>query len=52
MAVMHADQSPTTVISYKCQYCGATRSLTIDHVIPRSKGGEDAWDNLVVACAY
>ena len=35
----------------KCQYCGATRSLTIDHVIPRSKGGEDTWDNLVVACA-
>ena len=30
---------------------GATRSLTIDHVIPRSKGGEDTWDNLVVACA-
>ena len=35
----------------KCQYCGATRSLTIDHVIPRSKGGQDTWDNLVVACA-
>lgn len=35
----------------KCQYCGATRRLTIDHVIPRSKGGTDDWDNLVVACS-
>jgi 5-methylcytosine-specific restriction endonuclease McrA len=34
----------------KCQYCGSTRSLTIDHVIPKSKGGGDTWDNLVVAC--
>jgi 5-methylcytosine-specific restriction endonuclease McrA len=36
---------------HKCQYCGATRKLTIDHVIPRSKGGSDDWDNLVVACS-
>lgn len=35
---------------HKCQYCGATRHLTIDHVIPKSKGGEDTWENLVVAC--
>jgi len=35
----------------KCQYCGATRHLTIDHVIPRSKGGLDTWENLVVACS-
>ena len=35
----------------KCQYCGVTRSLTIDHVIPRSRGGGDTWDNLVVACS-
>ena len=35
----------------KCQYCGATKSLTIDHVIPKSKGGEDTWENLVVACS-
>lgn len=35
----------------KCQYCGATRRLTIDHVVPRSKGGEDTWENLVVACS-
>ena len=36
---------------HKCQYCGATRRLTIDHVIPKSKGGSDDWDNLVVACS-
>jgi 5-methylcytosine-specific restriction endonuclease McrA len=34
-----------------CQYCGATTRLTIDHVLPRSKGGQDTWENLVVACS-
>lgn len=35
----------------KCQYCGSTKSLTIDHIIPRSRGGKDTWENLVVACS-
>jgi hypothetical protein len=35
----------------KCQYCGSTKNLTIDHIIPRSKGGGDSWFNLVVACS-
>ena len=35
----------------KCQYCGSTKHLTIDHVIPRSKGGTEDWENLVVACS-
>jgi 5-methylcytosine-specific restriction endonuclease McrA len=34
----------------KCQYCGATTDLTIDHVIPRSRGGTSTWDNLITAC--
>lgn len=37
----------------RCQYCGkrfAKSDLTIDHVIPRSKGGRDTWENLVLAC--
>lgn len=34
----------------KCQYCGASRSLTLDHLIPRSKGGQSTWRNLVTAC--
>ncbi len=37
--------------SYTCQYCGIrTRDLTLDHVIPRSKGGPHTWENLVSAC--
>ncbi len=36
---------------HKCQYCGATRRLTIDHVLPRSRGGGDTWENMVVACS-
>ena len=38
--------------SWTCQYCGSARgSLTIDHVIPRSKGGTSHWDNIVTCCA-
>lgn len=37
--------------NYTCQYCGRTSGdLTIDHVIPRSRGGPHTWDNLVSAC--
>lgn len=36
---------------YTCQYCGRqTRELTIDHVIPRARGGEHTWENVVSAC--
>lgn len=34
----------------RCQYCGSSRNLTIDHVLPRSRGGRDTWENLVTAC--
>ena len=35
-----------------CQYCGKVQaSLTIDHVIPKDKGGKDSWENLVSACS-
>ena len=34
-----------------CQYCGYKGDkLSIDHVIPRSRGGPDSWDNVVTAC--
>lgn len=36
-----------------CQYCGKRVSkcdLTLDHVVPRSRGGRDSWENLVLAC--
>ncbi|MEM8778494.1 MAG: HNH endonuclease [Cyanobacteria bacterium P01_G01_bin.49] len=36
---------------HQCQYCGSRRNLTLDHVIPRSKGGKHSWDNVVTACA-
>jgi 5-methylcytosine-specific restriction endonuclease McrA len=39
--------------AYICQYCGATpgrHKLTVDHVVPRSRGGSHDWDNLVTAC--
>lgn len=37
---------------YKCVYCGDTDKsiLTLDHVIPQSKGGGNSWTNLVTAC--
>ncbi len=35
---------------YRCQYCGAIDNLTLDHVIPKSRGGSSTWDNLVTAC--
>lgn len=34
----------------RCQYCGSTHNLTIDHIMPRSRGGKDTWENLVTAC--
>lgn len=36
---------------YRCQYCGGTRHLTLDHVIPRSRGGSTTWENVVTSCA-
>jgi len=39
--------------NHRCQYCGqrfAKSDLTIDHVLPRSRGGRDTWANLVLAC--
>jgi len=36
---------------WACQYCGSRAQLTVDHVIPRSKGGSSEWDNIVASCA-
>ena len=43
---------------FECQYCGASlargelslRDLTLDHVLPRSRGGETSWTNIVTSC--
>src|SRR5262245_30700077 len=37
----------------QCQYCGkkfATSELSLDHIVPRSQGGESSWENVVCAC--
>lgn len=36
---------------WECQYCGRRGSLTMDHVVPRSKGGDTSWENVVACCA-
>lgn len=36
---------------FSCQYCGATKDLTFDHLIPRSRGGRTTWENVVTACS-
>ncbi len=41
-AVFHRDD-------FRCQYCGGDAE-SIDHVIPRSRGGPHAWENVVAAC--
>lgn len=42
-ALMHRDR-------FRCAYCGA-KAETIDHVIPRSRGGDHSWENCVACCA-
>lgn len=36
--------------THTCQYCGSSKTLTLDHVLPRSRGGAHTWDNVVTAC--
>jgi 5-methylcytosine-specific restriction endonuclease McrA len=37
---------------WRCVYCGTSGGrLTLDHVIPRSRGGESSWENVVTSCA-
>ena len=40
---------------YRCMYCGAKKrdgsELELEHIIPKSKGGKNTWENLVAACA-
>ncbi len=37
--------------NYTCQYCSETsQALTIDHIVPKSRGGKTTWNNVVVAC--
>ncbi len=37
---------------WRCVYCGTSSGrLTLDHVVPRSRGGESSWENVVTSCA-
>ena len=36
---------------FRCQYCGTSGKLTLDHVVPRSRGGRSVWENIVASCA-
>jgi 5-methylcytosine-specific restriction endonuclease McrA len=36
---------------YQCQYCGTkNQPMTVDHIIPKVRGGRDTWENLITAC--
>jgi hypothetical protein len=35
----------------ECVYCGSKKTLTIDHIMPRSRGGKNTWANLVTCCS-
>lgn len=60
--LMHLVRRPRSVVkltrreiflrdNYTCQYCGQrSRDLTVDHVMPKHRGGRHSWDNLVSAC--
>lgn len=40
---------------YTCQYCGrrpTRKDLTVDHILPRSRGGRTIWENVVAACQW
>ncbi len=64
VSLMHFDRLPRSTVTfsrrnifkrdkYTCQYCGAQPlhdELTIDHVVPRSRGGQSNWENCVLAC--
>lgn len=47
---LYDDEKVKFTFPQACCYCGATEKLSIDHLIPRMKGGEDYSDNLVWAC--
>lgn len=39
--------------NFKCQYCGIrvnSKEATIDHIMPRSRGGKNTWQNLTISC--
>ena len=37
--------------NFSCQYCLSKSHLTVDHILPKEKGGSDTWENLIIACS-
>jgi len=64
IALIKYDRVPVSMVTFsrrnlfkrdhfKCQYCGQSPgcdALTIDHVLPKSRGGKSQWENCVLAC--
>ena len=62
--LLHYDRMPRNVVKFsrrnvflrdenRCQYCSgkfSPQKLSLDHVIPRSRGGQTIWENIVCAC--
>lgn len=36
---------------FTCAYCGTNKNLTLDHVLPKSRGGRNTWENMVTCCS-
>ena len=50
MRSLYDDERIKMTASQACYYCGDTRNLCADHLIPKMRGGPDASDNLIWAC--
>lgn len=35
---------------HRCAYCDSTKHLTMDHIMPKSRGGDNSWTNLITCC--
>lgn len=33
-----------------CGYCGSHKNLTVDHILPKSRGGKNTWENMITCC--
>ena len=36
---------------HQCGYCGSKKNLTLDHILPKSRGGLNTWENMVTCCS-
>ena len=50
MRTMYDDERLKMSVPHGCSYCGSQTNLSVDHLIPRLKGGSDEADNLISAC--